>query len=221
MKNIILQHWKGELNELARLSMENISQYAQKCGAEYKLVMGDPFHPNVKGQIQKLCILNEEWDAYDIVVMLDMDMFVRKGMGENIFNVDGLGMTAEYQEGLFKGLCRRFPTWTNPNYPYWGGAIYRMEKDIRKKLRTGIDHKDTVELDRIGKDDELLLHRIATKSGVKEKLKLPGEYKWCHCSYREGIENSAMIHVRTKITPTGPKRTKMENYKDLVSRGLI
>jgi hypothetical protein len=41
------------------------------------------------------------------------------------------------------------------------------------------------------------------------------------CSYREGIENAALIHIRTKVTPTGPKRKKIENYNELVRRGLI
>lgn len=40
MKNIILQHYDGELGELEKLSIDNISNYAKKCGAEYELVLG-------------------------------------------------------------------------------------------------------------------------------------------------------------------------------------
>ena len=30
-----------------------------------------------------------------------------------------------------------------------------------------------------------------------------------------------MIHMRPKITATGPKRPKIENYREMVKRGLI
>ena len=39
--------------------------------------------------------------------------------------------------------------------------------------------------------------------------------------YREGIEKSAMIHIRTKTIPTGNKKPKLDNYYTLVKRGLI
>ena len=152
--------------------------------------------------------------------MVDMDMFTRKGMNENIFTETGIGMIAQYQEHLFRGICRRHPTLTNPKYPYWGGAIYRVDKDARKRLRDCIDRKEIVDMHNRGFDDELIMHRIATRAKM-EKNKLLGEYRWCHCSYRDGIENASMIHIRTKITPKGPKRTKMENYKDLIKKGLI
>ena len=69
-------------------------------------------------------------------------------------------------------------------------------------------------------EDEGIMHRLATLAKLP-KTKLSGEHKWCHCSYREGIENAAFIHIRTKITPSGPKRDKIVNYRDLVHRGLI
>ena len=34
-------------------------------------------------------------------------------------------------------------------------------------------------------------------------------------------EKAGFIHVRTKITPQGPKRTKMENYQALVDKGIL
>tara|TARA_R110002167_G_scaffold203832_1_gene407812 strand:- start:106 stop:234 length:129 start_codon:yes stop_codon:yes gene_type:complete len=41
MKNIILQHYTGELGELEKLSQKNIQEYAKACGAEYKLIQGN------------------------------------------------------------------------------------------------------------------------------------------------------------------------------------
>ena len=41
MKNIILQHYTGELGELEKLSRDNIKKYAEFCGAEYQLIRGN------------------------------------------------------------------------------------------------------------------------------------------------------------------------------------
>ncbi|KKK47331.1 hypothetical protein LCGC14_3156280, partial [marine sediment metagenome] len=126
MNNIILQHWTGEMDQLGTLSSANIAKYAKKCGAKYELLRGNVFRPNLSPPCQKLYMLDKVFDEYDVVVMLDIDMFVRKGMKENIFDpsIQGIGMCTEFQENLFKGLCRRQPQLTNSRYPYWGGAIY-------------------------------------------------------------------------------------------------
>jgi hypothetical protein len=221
MKKIILQHWTGPTNELVTLSSANIGKYAESVGAHYKLLSGNVFHPNLSAPCQKLHMLNEEFDEYDTVVMLDPDMFTRKGMTENIFEVEGVGMFTEFQAKLFKQMQKQKPQFTNPNYPYWGGAIYKMDRDLRQTLRKHINLKEAVLFSGTGNfEDEGIVHRLVSLAKVKPKS-LPGGFKWCHCSYREGIEKAAMIHIRTKITPQGPKRTKLENYNDLVTKGLI
>ena len=107
------------------------------------------------------------------------------------------------------------------DYAYWGGAIYNLTRQQRIKLRQGIVDFEMLKFDD-NYQDEGIMFRLATVAKItQEESTLPGDYKWCHCSYREGIENAALIHVRTKITPAGPKRTKIENYYDLVERGLI
>ena len=45
--------------------------------------------------------------------------------------------------------------------------------------------------------------------------------KWCQCSFLPNPEKAGFIHVRTKITPTGPKREKIQNYNELVSQGIL
>jgi hypothetical protein len=47
------------------------------------------------------------------------------------------------------------------------------------------------------------------------------EQNWNYSSFDEGVENANIIHIRTKIKPEGPKRSKLENYRALVERGLI
>ena len=222
-KNIILQHYTGELGELEKLSQENIKKYAEFCGAEYQLVQGDVFKEGLTAPCQKMHMLDEKWDAYDIVVMLDIDMFTRKGLTENIFtDVKGIGMYADVQKYLHKKIYNNFPHLLDLRYAYWGGAIWRLTKEQRINLRQHINMKE-LETFNGGFEDEGMMARLATlaKISVDEEV-LPGNFDWCHCSYREGIENSKMIHIRRKITPARrPQREKIENYRALVERGLI
>lgn len=220
MKNIILQHYDGTLGKLEELSVANIKRYAEKCGADHELVLGKPVSPKLCVQSQKLCMLDEKYDDYDMVVMVDIDMFERKGQTENVFtDTTGIGMYADIQQQLHRGLNRTFPMLSSLDAPYWGGAIYRLTLEERKRLRKVMDIDELTAFN-VHFVDEGCMNRLAMLSGQKFST-IPGEYKWCHCSYREGIENAAMIHVRTKVKPTGPKRTKIENYRDLVERGLI
>ena len=222
MKKIILQHWTGKMNELGTLSSANIAKYAEKLEADYKLLRGNVFRENLSAPMQKLYMLDETFDNYDVVVMLDIDVFTRKGMEDDIFKDEtGVGMVTACQERLFKSLCRVRPTLSDVNYPYWGGSIYRLSKEMRRQLRTHINDNDLKNFTGQGNyEDEGTMHRLATLAKV-EKSRLSGDNKWSHGSFENGIENAAIIHIRTKITPTGPKRAKLENYKDLVKRGLI
>ena len=57
MKNIILQHWSGELGPLELASKANMEKYAKHCGAEYQLILGNQFHPKLHSCYQKLIML--------------------------------------------------------------------------------------------------------------------------------------------------------------------
>ena len=138
MKNIILQHWSGELNELTKLSSKSISEYAEMVGADYELVRGDQFTSmDVRPELQKLVMLDKRWDDYDNVVMVDADMFVRKGCNENIFECKGIGRHTQIQTNLRSGIARTLGfVWGNEGAPYWGGSIYKLTKEQRKKFRS-------------------------------------------------------------------------------------
>lgn len=227
MKNIILQHWTGDLNKLAILSSTNILKYASNVGAEYRLLRGNVFNPNLSPPCQKLYMLNEEFDEYDIVVMIDMDVFTRKGMEENIFtDAKGVGRCNEANKGRFRYLQRKFPHLANPKYPFWGGSIYRVEREVRQRLRAHTNEKEMKQFSpnmvNFGGDlgDEGIMHRLASLAQLNLKEPFIPE-RWNHGSYVPGVENAATIHVRTKATPKGPKRPKIENYKELVRQGLI
>ena len=222
MKNIILQHWTGKLGELEKLSMANIQAYAEYCNADYRLLQGNVFMPGITSPCQKIHMLNEEFDDYDYVVMMDIDMFTRKGMTKNIFTDDnGIGRHTEIQEVLVKGLKNRFPMLGNPSYPYWGGSIYRLSRDIRQRLRRHLVPHEVIQFSG-NYEDEGIMHRLAVleQLPIDKNTYLDGQ-QWNYSSFEEDVHNAYIIHIRPKVKKGGPKRTKIENYRDLVSRGLI
>lgn len=222
MKNIILQHWNGPLGELEKLSSENIKAYAEKCGADYELVTGVPFRVGLSSQSQKLCMLDEKYDEYDTVVMMDADMFTRRGMDKNIFTDEtGMGRHYNIQETLVQKLAHQFPFLANANYPYWGGSCYRLERDIRKEFRKHLHMNEMLQFNG-NYNDEGIMHRCAVLADFKPK---PGIYfdrqQWNYSSFEETVDEAYIVHIRPKVKQGGPKRPKIENYKDLVKRGIL
>jgi hypothetical protein len=221
MKNILLQHWAGPLGELEKLSIENMKQYADWCGVEYRLLTGYPLDATLAPQSQKIYALTEEFDDYDTVVMLDTDMFVNKNNRKNIFTDDtGVGRHYGIQETLRKGVSRIHPFLGDVRYPYWGGSIYRLEKSVREKLRPHMNMKEMIQFNKTY-HDEGIMHRLAVLSQFPEKGAYLDRQQWNYSSFDEGVEDSYIIHIRPKVKQGGPKRPKIENYKALVERGLI
>ena len=224
MKNIILQHWTGNMNDLGERSSANISKYAALLNADYRLLRGNVFRENLGAPCQKVYMLDKEFDEYDIVVMVDMDMFTRTNMTENVFtDVEGIGRHTTIQDKLVRALHRRFPHLGNPKYPYWGGSIYRLDRKTRQQLRKHIKDDEIINFsDTKNYVDEGIMHRLAVlaKLEITKKTYLPGNH-WNCGSFEKGVETAALIHIRTKVTPQGPKRAKLENYRDLVQQGLI
>jgi hypothetical protein len=219
-KNVILQHYEGQLSELAEKSVENFKMYAKLVGADYELVRGTPFDVRLPLPCQKVFMLNEKFDEYDTVLMVDPDKFVRKGMEDNVFLDNGIGLYGPVQQQLHRAISSH--KYGSSDYPYWGGAVYKLTLEDRILLRSSIgDGKWMSDFSTGYYYDEGIMHALAVKSKFKPKTPYFKNNKWCHCSYLPGIEAAGFIHIRTKITPTGPKRTKLENYNDLVERGLL
>tara|TARA_X000001316_G_C922385_1_gene37638 strand:- start:2320 stop:2991 length:672 start_codon:yes stop_codon:yes gene_type:complete len=222
--NIILQHFDGDLRPLDEKSVENIMAYADMVGAEYRLIRGKPFRKHLTSPCQKVYMLDKEFDEYDQVLMLDIDMFAPIGMEENIFELEGVGLYADVQKMLHRKIAAQYPMIANLSVPYWGGAIYKMDKTMRTKLRTHLGSNEGW-MNNYNKlyhfEDEGIMHTLAYQQGLKCEDKYILEQKWCQCSFLPNPENAGFIHVRTKITPTGPKREKIENYNELVSKGVL
>lgn len=223
MKKIILQHWTGELNELGERSSQNIANYAKQVNADYQLLRGNVFDNDLTPPMQKLFMLDPSFDDYDIVVMLDMDVFVRKGQTVDIFEDEvGIGRHTPVQDNLQRQLCRIYPHLGDKTAPYWGGSIYRLPLELRQNLR---DHYNKEEIMPFSKpyhfEDEGVMHRMASKAGIKISPDVFLDKFWNYSSFEHDIEKAKLIHIRTKITPKGPKQEKIQNYRALVSKGLI
>ena len=224
MTNIILQHFDGELRELDKLSIKNIQNYAKMVGAEYRLITGKPFRKHLTSPCQKVYMLDSEFDKYDQVLMLDIDMFAPKGMTENIFNETGVGLYAAIQKNLHHRLVSNYASITSINSPYWGGAIYKMDLKTRKLLRTNT-HPDERWMNAFNKpyhyEDEGIMHVYATMANLKFTSNMILDKKWCQCSFLPNPEKAGFIHVRTKVTPQGPKQEKIKNYNALIAGDIL
>ena len=190
----------------------------------YRLLRGNVFHPTLSAPCQKIFMLNEEFDGYDMVIMLDADMFVRAGMTENVFtDVDGIGRHTAIQSMLHRKLVQRHPSLASLSHPYWGGAIYRLEKSLRQRLRAEITESELLPFSN-GFEDEGIMNRLATRADIQitDDTYLPG-HRWDSGNFEDGVESSAFIHIRPKMVKGGTlvRASKMEVYADMVERGLI
>ena len=226
--NIILQHWHGELNELTEASVENVKAYANLIGADYELVRGKPFREHLTTPCQKVFCIDEKWDNYENVLMLDPDVFVRKGLSKNVFDEKGNGVHGAWQIKLKLKLISE--NYITKDTPYWGGSIYKFNKEERQKLRSQIPQDNTwprfspkSHIKRF--EDEGILSLLAHKAKLKTQYL---DFKWNQCSYLPKPEDSYMIHIRTKklgredgTWENGGKQEKMLNYKELVEKKIL
>lgn len=219
MKNIILQHWTGELGPLELASKANMEKYAEQCGADYQLIEGNQFRSWLSPPCQKLIMLDERFDNYQDVLMVDLDMFVVKNVKDNVFDVPGVGLNSKVQKKIFKDMCnhKKYRPVVDKNGPFWGGAFWKFTNDQRKKLRKFIVDK---ELTIFMKDflDEGIVHRLATQAGL-EQIDVPEEWCWGNCF--PGYDKAKMIHIRHKFNFKGPKVPKIEVFAQLKQEGIF
>ncbi len=218
-QNIILQHFDGELRELDKLSIDNIKGYAKLIGADYELIKGKPFREHLTSPCQKVYCIDKHWDNYNIVLMLDIDVFVRKNLQTNIFDIPGNGIHGTTQSKLKEKLIKLGKI--KSNNPYWAGSIYKFNLEERQLLRSvmpKIDNWMNVYNQPYHFEDEGILAELASMAKMKESYL---DFSWNQCSFLPKPEKANMIHVRTKITSQGPKRLKIENYMDLIQRGIL
>jgi hypothetical protein len=225
LKNIILQHFDGELRELDKLSIENIKQYSEMVGADYQLILGKPFRSHLTEPCQKVHMISEEFDDYDKVCMVDIDMFAPIGMERNIFEEKGVGLYSKMQKFLHRRLSINRPDIASLNQPYWGGAIYHMERSLRQRLRSALGGNESwMEYynEKYKYEDEGIFHTLAVYSLPRlKKSEMYLDPRWCQDSYLPYPKKAYFIHIREKITPDGPSQDKLKNYHALVKGGVL
>jgi hypothetical protein len=229
-RNLLLQHWTGEVNELGHLSMQANAAYAGRCGADYRFLEGNVFDPAFCPFVQKMIILDQRFDDYDVVAMTDMDMFPRRGSVENLFtDAQGVGVCDEgNRKNTFARLLKGWPKYSSSKHPFWGGSIYRFERSIRVKLRSQFP-KMGLEWDmwnsKGGPVDEGLMHRCAMLANLPlEGMHLPD--RWSRGHFHPLINEACFIHIRNgKRKPNGDRidatALKIDNYRVLHGMGII
>jgi hypothetical protein len=169
-------------------------------------------------------LLDEKFDKYDQVLMLDIDMFTPRGMTENVFDFEGVGLYEDVQRRLHKRLAQNFPLQASMNTPYWGGAIYKLDRDARVELRSALGENERWMNPYNSRpytyEDEGIMHTLAFKTGYNPKTPYLDK-KWCQCSFLPNPNEAGFIHIRTKVTPRGPEREKIENYQALKDKGIL
>jgi len=223
-KNIILQHFDGELRELDKLSMENIKVYAESVGADYQLVTGKPFREHLTSPCQKVFMIDEKWDEYDQVLMLDIDMFATKKCPDIFTTEKGIGLYNPIQQGLHRKIVNQYGMQSSRAAPYWGGAIYKIHKHMRQSFRKclgGNEQWMNAYNQPYHFEDEGIFHTLAMRAGIGYIPTMNMDPRWCYDNYLPEPESAYMIHIRTKIAPNGPKQEKIKNYQEMVKRGVL
>lgn len=217
--NIILQHYNGELGELEIASSKNLQKYARKINCEYKLIRGKPFREHLTNPCQKVFCIDSSFDQYANVCMLDIDIFANKNLDESIFNIEGNSIHVPTQTRLKQELIAKKRL--QKESLYWAGSVYKFSFQERKLLRSVMPDDDkwmNIYNAPYKYEDEGILAELAHRAKLKPNY---FGYEWSQCSFQPNPEKAKMIHIRTKISPNGPKRTKLENYKELVSKGIL
>jgi hypothetical protein len=140
MANIILQHWNGSLPEWAKLAKKSMELYAEKIGCQYKLVEGYPLGKDLGPNPQKLVYITEEYDQYDKVLMLDMDV-IATNVYKDAFLQPEIGVL---HDRAMKGESRTpkaAPDLFEIGIPVFFGNYIMTTKDQRVKMREHADWK--------------------------------------------------------------------------------
>lgn len=214
MKNLILQHWNGPLPTWALKCKKSISEYATQIGAEYKLLSGYPFAkpPAVFETkpwtvIQKIHMIDEIFDIYDNVLMLDMDMMATKHI-DDIFKYEGIGrLHRKSMSGLNNSRSRLWPDLYKQGAPAFFGNCVKLTKHEREELRKVCDIDEILKASNgdIPPNDEIIMHYLMHKSNVladKTTLELPHD-RFCDL-VEEAHAEATLLHF------CGPRKNHIQ-----------
>lgn len=221
--NLILQHWDGEPTAVEEGSWKSIEAYAKLVGAEHRVLRGRFYEGVQMPHMNKLYMLDKSFDQYDVVVMLDSDMFAREGAA-NIFEEAGIGVTGALQEKLKASIRSRVPLrFRHLNSgDYYGGAIYRLSRTDRLALRTHFGIRVIRDFDSYQKGcDEGVMHYLASKANFMGRGLKGGEL-WACSSYSPDRDKAHFVHVRRRVElGSEVRQTKTVALRELQQAGVL
>ena len=211
MNNLILQHWnnlgKSSMPVWAERAQNSIKKFAKAINVEYQQVHGWPMGEFRGAVCQKLALLLEDYDEYDEVLMLDMDMIATKHI-DNPFNYEGVGRlhlkAMGSKEATKQG--RYWPALYKQGAPLFFGNWIKLTRQERIELRKHLPSEDMVlsnmsdpTLSRFNTsmppNDEQTLHYCIWQSGIldeKKQLMVPHD-RFCDLP-EESPKNASMMH---------------------------
>lgn len=196
MSNIILQHWVGPLPQWALLAKATMAKYAATVGADYEFVTGYPVGEQHGPYSQKLHYLNEKYDKYDQVLMIDMDT-IATAQFDNVFDRPEIGVLHDRaMQGPYAKMISRTPLGAPGLYKLgefvFFGNFIKLKAEQRATLR---EYLDWDLFSREVKDhyagDEIIFHYLLHTSGLlKGKAYEEVCMRTCGSSYKD-------IHFRS------------------------
>lgn len=220
--NLLLQHWHGEPSPVERGSWESMAAYARRVGAEHKILSGELVRGVRNPQMHKLHMLSDQFDDHDVVVMVDSDMFARKGAAD-IFEASGIGVSETLQKELKESVRRKVPhRFGKSDADFYGGAVYRLTREDRQALRAHMDPGVLRDFDAYKKGcDEGVMHYLATQAGFKGRGLVGGDL-WACSSYAPEREWAHFIHIRRRVKEGSEhRRNKTEALQELRRLGVL
>ena len=192
--NIILQHYDGQLPNWGIFARDTMIKYAEAIGAKYELVTGNPVGWWHGPYAQKMVMLDEKYDEYEQVLMLDMDI-AATNVYTDVITIPQIGVLHSRAMTSPKKAKNGWETsslYKQGSHLFFGNFI-KLPKDMRVELRKYLDWPKfnlSIGENRYG-SDELILHYLFWNSGI---LKNKTFYEIC--MRRDGTSLDD-IHIRS------------------------
>jgi len=225
--NLIFQHWvnlnnSNTLPRWAEIAMGSIRSYAEHVGSDYILVDGYPLGKERGVVAQKLFMLDEKFDEYDDVLLLDTDMVASRKHKQNAFDEPGVGrLHLKAMSGAKNSKQgRHWPGMYKQGAPIFFGNFIKLTREQRITLRNFMpsieliknnmgDKRASRYLNSNPPNDEQCLHWMIWQSGIFDHMShddlMVNHNKYCDMP-EECSNDATLIHF------CGSRKNNIEQY---------